>query len=87
MQTVYEPTPLAGRERELARLREALARALAGAGSLVLLGGEAGIGKTTLAAALSREATEQGALVLTGRCFDLTTAAPIGSRSNCRIAW
>jgi predicted ATPase len=44
--------PLIGRERELVRLRAALAAALAGTGRLALIGGEAGIGKTTLAEAL-----------------------------------
>src|SRR4051794_1561876 len=48
--------PIFGRERELAMLRERAAAALAGRGSLVLIGGEAGIGKTTLAAAILREA-------------------------------
>ncbi len=37
-----------GRERERARLRELLDDAIAGHGSLVLISGEAGIGKTTL---------------------------------------
>jgi DNA-binding NarL/FixJ family response regulator len=40
---------LIGRERERARLEAWLAEALAGRGSLVLLAGEAGVGKTTLA--------------------------------------
>src|SRR4051794_28646661 len=65
------PPALVGRERELALLREYLSAALDGRGSLVLIGGEAGIGKTALAEALCREASEQGALVLVGRCFDL----------------
>jgi len=73
------PSPiLVGRERELATLRARLDVALAGQGSLVLIGGEAGIGKTALAEAVCREATEQGALVLIGRCFDLVETPPYG---------
>jgi len=73
------PSPiLVGRERELVALRECLAAALAGQGSLVLIGGEAGIGKTALAEAFCREAAARGALVLVGRCFDLTETPPYG---------
>ncbi len=72
------PPPLVGRERELVALHERLAGALAGRGSLVLIGGEAGIGKTALAETLCREAVIQGALVLVGRCFDLTETPPYG---------
>ncbi|HZO06878.1 MAG TPA: AAA family ATPase [Solirubrobacterales bacterium] len=48
--------PLVGREAELARLREQLERARLGEGSLLLLCGEAGVGKSRLAAALADEA-------------------------------
>ena len=68
---------LVGRDRELAILREQLA-ALAGRGRLVLIGGEAGIGKTALAEGLCREAGQLGARVLTGRCYDLTETPPYG---------
>src|SRR4051812_13239739 len=70
--------PLVGREREQAALRGALAAALAGRGSLVLIGGEAGIGKTALAEALLAEVSSQGALILVGRCYDLSETPPYG---------
>src|SRR5690348_9146076 len=62
---------LVGRDRERALLREQFAAARAGRGGLVLIGGEAGIGKTTLVDSFCREAADQGALVLVGRCYDL----------------
>jgi DNA-binding CsgD family transcriptional regulator len=70
--------PLVGREREQAIMRDCLAAALAGHGSLVLIGGEAGIGKTALAEWLCREAEGRGAQVLVGRCYDLTETPPYG---------
>ena len=48
------PPVLVGRKREQVFLREELAASLSGHGRLVLLGGEAGIGKTTLARDLAR---------------------------------
>ena len=69
---------LVGRERELIALREALDRALAGHGGLVLIGGAAGLGKTTLAEAICRDAAGRDALVLTGRCYDLSETPPYG---------
>ncbi|HUG14944.1 MAG TPA: AAA family ATPase [Thermomicrobiales bacterium] len=76
------PSSIVGRERERATLRETLDRALAGSGSLVLVSGEAGIGKTTLAADLVRDAEARDALVLTGGCYDLTTTPPYGPWSE-----
>jgi predicted ATPase len=70
--------PLVGRDRELALLRQQLAAAIGGQGSLVLIGGEAGIGKSALAEALCREAEALDALVLVGRCYDLTETPPYG---------
>src|SRR5215471_18124587 len=69
---------LVGRDRELGTLRQHLDAAIAGHGSLVLIGGEAGIGKTALAEEVGWEARERDALVLIGRCYDLTETPPFG---------
>jgi DNA-binding CsgD family transcriptional regulator len=71
-------TRLVGRERELERLFDALNRSINGAGKLVLLGGEAGIGKTALVRVLMNRAQRRGALVLSGGSYDLTTTPPYG---------
>src|SRR3954447_1468044 len=58
------PGPLVAREAERDRLLEAVANACGGEGSLILLAGEAGIGKTRLA---EEVASLSDALVLRGR--------------------
>src|SRR5262245_16248047 len=60
-----------GRARELGQLGQALDAAAAGAGSTVLVAGEAGIGKTRLATELGTRAREAGFEILVGRCLDL----------------
>lgn len=69
---------LVGRTLEQIFLREELAAVLGGRGRLVLLGGEAGIGKTTLARDLVSDAVARGARVLAGACYDLTNTPPYG---------
>ena len=69
---------LVGRTREQAALRSELVAAAGGNGRLCLIGGEAGIGKTTLARDLVRTADDLGARVLTGSCYDLTSTPPYG---------
>jgi hypothetical protein len=59
---------LVGRERERAELAAALADAAAGRGSVVLLLGEAGIGKSTLAAWTVGQAAESGVTTAQGAC-------------------
>src|SRR5215212_10694510 len=70
--------PLVGRDRELALLRDRLTAAQGGRGSLVLISGEAGIGKTALADTLARTAADTGARVLTGHCYDRIETPPYG---------
>ncbi len=66
--------PLVGRESELRLLEERLDEAFAGKGDLVLLSGEAGIGKSSLADEFGKLATKKGAKVLVGRCIPTATS-------------
>jgi predicted ATPase len=60
-----------GRARELGELERALEATRAGTGATVLVAGEAGIGKTRLAAELAGHARGAGFEVLLGRSIDL----------------
>jgi class 3 adenylate cyclase/tetratricopeptide (TPR) repeat protein len=62
--------PLVEREEELADLRRAVDEALAGRGSLVLLAGQAGMGKTRLTQEVDAEAERRGMRVLVGHCTE-----------------
>jgi hypothetical protein len=63
-------SPLVGRESEWARILHAWRAVLAGGGShIVILRGEAGIGKTRLAEELHQWADRQGILSASTRCF------------------
>jgi DNA-binding CsgD family transcriptional regulator/tetratricopeptide (TPR) repeat protein len=61
-----------GREAELGRLAEALRSAAHRQPTTVLLGGDAGVGKTGLLAEFCDRARAQGASVLTGACLELS---------------
>jgi eukaryotic-like serine/threonine-protein kinase len=62
---------LAGREAELAVLRAAFARTLAGTPVLMLVSGDSGLGKSALVTAFLEELTRSGkAVTLAGRCFE-----------------
>ena len=62
------PGPFVGRGSELGRLFSAWQTTLAGGTNAVLIAGEPGVGKTRLAGEWSRQAYDQGALVIYGRC-------------------
>lgn len=68
--------PFVGREHELGTLRCALERALAGRAEVVVLAGEAGIGKTRLAEEFSARALASGARVLWARSDEWEGAPP-----------
>lgn len=61
-------TPVVGRTSEKEQLATAWGAARSGARRAVLIAGEPGIGKTTLAAAVACEVHAAGGLVLYGRC-------------------
>ncbi|MFD0742576.1 helix-turn-helix transcriptional regulator [Phytohabitans flavus] len=62
---------LVGRDADLSALRDALKRARGDEPTTVLLGGEAGIGKTRLVEEFRRFALGDGVRVLTGQCLEL----------------
>jgi hypothetical protein len=71
----YRATPpLLGRDHPAAVLRAEVARAAGSHGGLVLVTGEAGIGKTTLVGDAVEEARALGALVTAGSCWDSENA-------------
>ncbi|MFC7591867.1 ATP-binding protein [Nonomuraea antimicrobica] len=65
---------LIGREHPAALLRAEIGRVVGSHGGLVLVTGEAGIGKTTLVTSAAREARSRGALVVGGACWDSGSA-------------
>jgi DNA-binding CsgD family transcriptional regulator len=65
-----------GRRWELDRLCAAFAAAEGGRGSLVMLMGEPGVGKTALCEQLTPYALERGAQVLVGHCYSAESPVP-----------
>src|ERR1039458_4179582 len=71
-----ERIPLIGREAERKELLQRLDEALAGRGSMVMIGGEPGIGKTHLVTAILEEARRRGAYTNIGHCYEMEGSPP-----------
>ena len=67
---------LVRRDEQLAALEDYLLEARRGQGRMVVLAGEAGIGKTRLADELSNQARRLGTVVLSGVCSEAELALP-----------
>ncbi len=67
---------LIGREREIATLSALIDQVKQGHGQMLLLSGEAGVGKSRLLAEGKRQASSQGFLVLQGTCFPTDRSSP-----------
>jgi DNA-binding CsgD family transcriptional regulator len=70
--------PFVGRERELQIIRRASESARSGHGTLVLVSGEAGIGKTSLIEEAIETITSERVIVLRGSSSDLSADSPYG---------
>jgi DNA-binding winged helix-turn-helix (wHTH) protein len=76
VQVAHEPSALLDRGAELNELMAQLAHAGCGRGGLVLIGGEPGIGKTSLVSEFAKLAAHGGGEVLWGRAWEDGGAPP-----------
>jgi class 3 adenylate cyclase len=67
---MFNRTPFVGRAAQLERLSAALQNAERGRGSIVLLRGEPGIGKSRLLEEFCDHSKERGAIAVRGACYD-----------------
>lgn len=72
-----DEAPMVGRSAEAERLRQALGKLLDEGGRVVLVAGEAGIGKTRLLHEFGRDATTRGLSVAVGVCHESEQILPL----------
>jgi AAA ATPase domain len=78
MGTLAPVARICGREAEIQALGEALDRVAAGGPAIVLVEGEAGIGKTRLLGQVLEHAADRGMLVAAGQAEELEATRPFG---------
>lgn len=76
------PLPFSGRDRELERMVEACTDATRGAGQLILLSGDGGVGKTRLMQEVAQRVKAQGMQTAVGHAYPLETAIPYAAFSD-----
>ena len=76
LQSFTHGTTFVGRETEIALLRHSLRQSLRGEGRVVLISGSPGVGKTRIAAEIGKEASNLGALMFVGGCYDREDSVP-----------
>jgi DNA-binding CsgD family transcriptional regulator len=84
--TALLATAVVGRAAELAVLRRAVDDAAAGRGSVVLVTGESGIGKSRLLREVHGWCTGRGTATLLGRAVDTSTACPFRPLAEALLA-
>src|SRR5438552_18657609 len=67
---------MVGRDEELSIVEDALLSALRGDGGAVVVGGEAGVGKSRLVHELTRRALRLGCTVMSGVCSEAELSLP-----------
>ena len=67
---------LVGRDAEISLLEDALLATLRGDGGVVIVGGEAGMGKTRLVSDLVTRARRRGSVVMSGACSEAELSLP-----------
>jgi DNA-binding NarL/FixJ family response regulator len=81
--TGTSPVHLVGRHEELARLLRMVESAAGGHGAAALLGGEPGIGKTSLLGVVAAECRRLGMRVLRGTAEELEERLPFAAIGSC----
>jgi eukaryotic-like serine/threonine-protein kinase len=69
-------TPFVGRDTESSAIRSTISHALPGNGSVIMLSGGAGVGKTRLAIEIAEDAARSGSACFMGRCYERDDPVP-----------
>jgi predicted ATPase len=74
--SLTDRTSFVGRDSEVSTIREVVDRALSGRGSLVMLMGEPGVGKSRLAIEIAEYASRKGFGCSIGHCYESEEPVP-----------